>query len=568
MNKVSKPIQCHTFVIAGEAGQGIDSISGIISKVVKKYGYNIFDTKEYMSRIRGGCNSTEIRISIERVCCYADKINYLFLLGGEIPSHLRKRISPDTVIFCEEKRSKEYEWVTTIIKTDFPALSQNIGGKIYANTIAAGIIWGICNIDSKFIEESISEIFAKKGEDIANKNINAANEGIKIVKSIKDKTFQELGTPLNLSNEIILNGGEAVSLGCIVGGCNFISAYPMSPGTGVLTYLATQAKDFEIIAEQAEDEIAAINMAIVACYSGARAMTTTSGGGFALQEEGVSLSGMLETPVVIHIGQRPGPATGLPTRTEQGDLDLALYSGHGDFPRIILAPGTLQECFELGKTAFDMADRFQVPVFILTDQYILDSSYNIPAFAINKEKIVKHTVKTNPEYKRYLLTDDGLSPRGIPGYGEGLVIVDSDEHDEEGHITEDLELRIKMVDKRKKKINLILKNSIQPVFTGNDSSEILVVSWGSTFHSITEALSVLNNKNIASLHFPQVYPVPLEAKKYFEKKKKIIVVENNSNAQFAKLLKRNLEIKIDHTILKYNGLPFSPEELIEKLDQI
>jgi len=215
-------------------------------------------------------------------------------------------------------------------------------------------------------------------------------------------------------------------LGAIAGGCSFISTYPMSPSTGVWIFLTQHSKEFDIITDQSEDEISAINMAIGAWYAGARGMVATSGGGFALMVEGLSLASMIETPVVIHLGQRPGPATGLPTRTEQADLEFVLHAGHGEFPRIILTPGTMEDAFNLSQRAFDLADKYQVPVFILTDQYFLDSYYNLPSLNLSDIRNQSHVVKTNKEYKRYQLTENGISPRGIPGYGEGLVSVDSD----------------------------------------------------------------------------------------------------------------------------------------------
>ena len=297
-------------------------------------------------------------------------------------------------------------------------------------------------------------------------------------------------------------------------------------------------------------------------------MVTTSGGGFALMQEGVSLAGMLELPVVIHLAQRPGPATGLPTRTEQGDLELALYSGHGEFPRIIYAPGGIQDLFYLTQRAFNLADKYQIPVVILTDEYLMDSYYNTVEFDLRKIKIEKYINKTKKNYKRYQLTENGISERGIPGWGEGLVLVDSDEHDEYGRITEDLSLRTKMVDKRLKKLKEIKKEEISPELVGNQEYEILVVGWGSTYHIIKEALEILKKDKVSFLHFKQVYPLPSETEDYLKKAKKIIMVENNATSQFSKLLKLYTGIEVEHKILKYNGLPFYVDELIVQLEKI
>jgi 2-oxoglutarate ferredoxin oxidoreductase subunit alpha len=284
--------------------------------------------------------------------------------------------------------------------------------------------------------------------------------------------------------------------------------------------------------------------------------------------EGLSLAGMIESPLVVHIGQRPGPATGLPTRTEQGELLFALYSGHGEFPRIILAPGTIEDCFYLSQKAFNLADQYQVPVFILTDQYLLESHYNISLLDPTRTPLQKHFIKTKQGYKRYELTEAALSPRGIPGFGEGLVVLDSDEHNEEGHITEDLDLRTGMVNKRLKKLDLIRNDTIPPELVGPENYKTLIVGWGSTYHAIKEALGRLGTDDIAFLHFKQVYPLHPEAIAYFKKAKKTVIVENNGTGQFAQLIRMQTGFDMDRKILKYNGVPFSVEELEEKLKSV
>ncbi|MHA1410406.1 MAG: 2-oxoacid:acceptor oxidoreductase subunit alpha, partial [Candidatus Odinarchaeia archaeon] len=342
----------------------------------------------------------------------------------------------------------------------------------------------------------------------------------------------------------------------------------MSPSTGVLTFLSQHSKDFNIIAEQAEDEISAINMGLGAWYAGGRAMVTTSGGGFALMCEGISLAGMIESPMVIHLAQRPGPATGLPTRTEQGDLNLVLYAGHGEFPRIIFAPGDIEEAFYLTHKAFNLADKFQVPVFILTDQFLIDSYYNLPLLDISKLRNESNIIETKKGYKRYKFTSNGLSARGIPGFGEGRVLVDSDEHDEEGHITESMETRKNMVDKRLKKMELIKQEIEQPKLIGNRDYETLIVSWGSTLHIVEEAIKHINTDKMSLLHFSQVYPLPPETEKYLKEANESVIVEGNATSQFSKLIKLETGIDITKKILKYNGLPFFVEELVHQLNKL
>jgi 2-oxoglutarate ferredoxin oxidoreductase subunit alpha len=284
--------------------------------------------------------------------------------------------------------------------------------------------------------------------------------------------------------------------------------------------------------------------------------------------EGLSLAGMIESPMVVHIGQRPGPATGLPTRTEQGELLFALYSGHGEFPRIILAPGTIEDCFYLAQKAFDLADQYQVPVFLLTDQYLLESHYNISSLDPTRIPFKKHFVETKQDYRRYQLTESGLSPRGIPGFGEGLVVLDSDEHDEEGHITEDLDLRTKMVNKRLKKLDLLKKDILAPELVGPENYKTLIIGWGSTYPILKEALERLGRKDAALLHFKQVYPLHQNTVDFLAKAKKRVNVENNGTGQFGQLLRMQTGFDMDQKILKYNGSPFSVEELEEGLKSV
>ena len=553
-----------SIVLAGEAGQGINTVEKILVSIFKVCGYNVFSTKEYMSRVRGGINSISIRLSSKKVSAYSENTDILFCLSKGIPERLKDRINDDTLLVGEADNIKG-DSIKEQQKAGAPLkeISEKLGGKIYINTVAAGIITGLLGIEENISKRQIEKIFDGKNEDIIFKNIKAVAEGADYGLKLKEKRElkYELGQGAETEEEIFINGSEAVALGALAGGCNFISSYPMSPSTGVLTFLAQNAKDFGVIAEQAEDEISAVNMAIGAWYAGARALVTTSGGGFALMQEGVSLAGMHESPLVIHLAQRPGPATGLPTRTEQGDLELALYSGHGEFPRIIFAPGSLEDAFYLTQKAFNLADKYQIPVFILTDQYLLDSYYNIPGLDMKKIQNKKHFIETVKDYKRYKYTDTGISPRGIPGNGDGLVCADSDEHGEEGYITEDMDVRVRMVDKRLKKADGIIDDSEEPELIGNPEFSILVLGWGSTYHVIKESLGNTGREDMAFLYFNQVYPLHPKIKDYMSRAEVTAIIENNATSQFSRLIKRETGKDMDKKLLKYNGMPFSVEEV-------
>ncbi|MHC4646938.1 MAG: 2-oxoacid:acceptor oxidoreductase subunit alpha, partial [Planctomycetota bacterium] len=541
----------------------------LLTRIFKLSGYHVFATKEYMSRIRGGMNSTLIRVSSGPVRAFVDRIDVLVALDNGAIRHVEKRITPKTIILAEKNViGADFDQSRfSFIDVPFTGAASQIGNKVYANAVAAGAVTALFKVSQSLVCDYVRQFFHAKSAEVTEDNVKAADSGYRLGSNLADsgKIGFSIAADTTVKDHLVLNGAEAVGLGAIAGGCNFIAAYPMSPSTGVLVFLAGHAKDFGVIAEQAEDEIAAINMAVGAWYAGARAMVTTSGGGFALMTEGLSLAGMLESPVVIHLAQRPGPATGLPTRTEQADLELALYAGHGEFPRIILAPGKIEDAFYLTQKAFNLADKYQVPVFVLTDQYFIDSYYNIPSLDLSRTRVENHIVKTQQDYKRYELRENGISPRGIPGHGQGLVAVDSDEHDIEGHITEDLGLRTKMVDKRLKKTEAMADDTVPPELVGPEDYETLIVCWGSTCNVINEAIENLAADNVAMLHFKQVYPLPRQTEDYLKRAKKTVIIENNATCQFGRLIKLHTGIDVEDRILKYSGLPFSVEQVVHEL---
>lgn len=561
-----------SIVLCGEAGQGIQTVEQILTKVLKFSGYNIFGTKEYMSRVRGGSNSTQIRVSSKRVCSPVDRIDILIPFDKKALEHVAGRIRENTVIIGEKKElfpdggDEKYN----CIDIPFSKIASDVGGAVYFNTVATGVIAGLFSVDRQRFVDFISVFFADSSDSIIEKNKDAVGRGYDRARTLLDagRIHVDVAAHPEVENEILINGADAVGIGAIAGGCNFVASYPMSPSTAVLVFLAAHADEFGIIVEQAEDEIAAMNMTLGAWYAGARALVTTSGGGFALMEEAVGLAGMLESPVVIHLAQRPGPATGLPTRTEQGDLQLALYSGHGEFPRIILTPGSLEDAVYLSHLAFNAADKYQVPAFVLTDQYFMDSYYNLPSVDISNTQAVHYFVETDETYKRYALSEDGISPRGIPGFGTGLVAVDSDEHDEEGHITEDLDLRVAMVNKRLAKMTEMENDAVPPELIGKDDYSMLVVGWGSTYQVIKEALNEMNRDDIAFLHYKQVYPLHPSTMEYLKRARYVVVIEGNATGQFANLIKLRTGYEVHHRILKYNGLQYTVEEVIDRLSKV
>lgn len=553
-----------SIVLGGAAGRGVQTIQSILTSVLKREGYFVSASQEYMSRIRGGSNSTEIRVTAERRLAYVKKIDLLLPLDSASLDHLAPRIGPETVILADTKTIKPGG--RRVVDVPFSAVADELGNQLFANTVAAGVVFGILQADLAGLETYLAEVFARKGDDVVEKNRTAARKGYELGKHLAYVEHLDISLPRKKETaaEFLINGNDALGLGLLAGGANFLAAYPMSPSTGILTFFAERAQKLGLAVEQAEDEISAINMGLGASYAGARAIVTTSGGGFALMEEGVSLAGIIETPIVIHLAQRPGPATGLPTRTEQADLNLALYSGHGEFPRAIFSPGTLEELYLCGQLAMDVADKYQVPVFILTDQYLLDAIGSVPEEKFEDIRWRSHLIETAADYKRYAFTESGVSPRGVPGYGSGLVVVDSDEHTEDGHLTEDLATRVRMMDKRLGKETLMRKELLPPVAVGPEEAETILVGWGSTRGALEEALAASGRTDIRYLHFPQVWPLPARTKSLFKGAKKTIVAELNATGQFANLLKQH-GVKVTDNMLQYTGEPFAADELTEKI---
>ncbi len=563
MKTYSKDI---SLVLGGAAGQGIQTVEALLMTVLKRAGYRVFASKEYMSRIRGGSNSTEIRITTNPVSAFVKRIDFLFALDTGVVEHLEKRVSPETLVFGDQKKLGNVS-ATHFVDVPFSQFAQELGNPIFTSTVAVGVALGILGVERKFLDEYLATRFAKKGPEVVQKNLEAALKGHNFGTHLAYSQGFEVHLTKNkeVEDEVLMSADTALGLGALAAGCNYVSSYPMSPGTGLLTFLAQNGSEFGVVVDQAEDEIAAINQVLGAWYAGARALVTTSGGGFSLMCEGISLAGIIETPAVIHIGMRPGPATGLPTRTEQADLNLALYAGHGEFPRVIYAPGNAEETFTAIQLAFHMADTFQIPAFVLTDQFLLDSIRSFAPDALRFEKVTQAIVKSKADYLRYQVTESGVSPRALPGYGEGMVTVDSDEHTEDGRITESADVRVTMQDKRMRKLPALYEAALVPSALGSiGDAETVIVTWGSNKGVLEEALDTVSSKKLAGLHFAQVYPLATEGKKWLQGKK-VVVLENNATGQFARLLRDEYSLESTESILQYDGSPFAVEDVIEYL---
>ena len=515
-----------------------------------------------MSRIRGGNNTTQFRVSGKKVTSYVEKTDYVIVFNKGALYRLGSRMNGDTVIigpadFIEEEVRSSHK----IKEVDFIEVAKKAGNPKYVNTAILGFISGMLDLDESIGEKLLAKKLGKKGEEVVDKNIEAFKSGAELGRGCGFGI--KIPMDPKVSEKPAISGTEALVIGSLAGGCDFITSYPMSPSTGILVGMSGKANEYGVAVEQAEDEIAAINMVLGAWYAGARAMASTSGGGFALMTEGLSMSGIGETPAVIHLAQRPGPGTGLPTRTEQGDLNLVVHAGHGEFPRVVLAPGSLEDGIVLSQKAFNIADKYQVPVVILSDAHYVNQAYNLDKVDFSKMKNEYFIAESEKGYKRYLLTENGRSPRSVPGYGEGLVCVDSDEHDETGHITEDFSVRVAQQDKRMRKLSDY--EDIEPELIGPKEYKTLVVGWGSTYGVLREAADRLGDHGLACLHYKQVYPLPDISREMLEKAEKLILLEQNYSGQFGNLIKKEWGIEFDRKILKYDGMQFSLEEVEEEL---
>jgi 2-oxoglutarate ferredoxin oxidoreductase subunit alpha len=410
----------YTIKIGGEAGQGLQTIGGILAKVFVKNGFYLFSHQEYMSRIRGGHNFYQLRFSDSPVMCSKAEVDILVALNLETIELHRNELSRYGMVIYDSKVTKRKFHSEEFLDVPFREIAVKEGGApIMENTVATGAVLGMLGMDMKSYEEVLREVFKKKGDEVVSRNLSAAKAGYDY--AVTNCLKCRFSVPkAESSGMILINGNEAIGLGALLSGCRFYSAYPMTPSTGIMNYIASKANEYGIVVEQAEDEISAINMALGASFAGMRAMTGSSGGGFALMVEGLSLGAMTEIPIVIAEVQRPGPATGLPTRTEQTDLLFVLYAGHGEFPRVVFAPGTPEQAFYLTNKAFDLAEKYQIPVLLLSDQYLADSQWTVMPFDTDMLKHRDYRLRGEKlreldTYRRHVFTKDGISPMAVPG---------------------------------------------------------------------------------------------------------------------------------------------------------
>lgn len=557
--------------IAGAAGQGVKSAGLMFSKLFTRSGFEVYNHTEYPSLIRGGHNTIQINVSKSPIGATTNKIDLLVALNKEsLGLHLSELKKDGAVLLDEAYLTDDLLSNNQITFLGLPIVKiiESIkANNLLSNTVALGAVTQILGADLNLLKQLLNEEYGRKGPEIIELNFQAALLGYEYGISHFINKYHKNFPQLNKQQKtMLLNGVDAVFLGAIASDLKFASIYPMSPVSGIMHLLAEAQEKTGLILKQTEDEISAIHMALGASFAGARAMTSTSGGGFCLMSEGLGLAAMTETPIVIINGMRPGPATGLPTWSEQGDLNFILNAHQGDFPRIVLAPGDAKEAYELTKSAFNLADKYQTPVVILMDKNLCENEQSFAFF--NLEKQVdrgKLTKILDPEFKRYKNEMDGISTRSIPGVGN-FLIANSDEHDETGFSSENLENRNLQMRKRMQKLTTCFENDMeQPILYGQKHADLTIVSWGSNKGGIIKAME--NFSNVNYLHLTWMNPFPYKfVKEVLLNSKKTLIFEYNFGGQLKKLIKEQTGIQIEQSVLRYDGRIFTVEEIIEEIN--
>ena len=574
-----------TWRIAGEAGDGIFSSATLFGKTCSRGGLQVFAKAEYPSLIRGGHNEIYLRVAEKEIFSHRKHTDVLIALNKEsIDRHLPSVSENGALIFDNDAIKLSDEFIKQHAKINFIHVPlQKIAldetkEKVMRNTVALGASFGLLNYGFDVFEQLIKEMFSKKGEEIVQKNMKAAEAGLKYVKENFKKEFSfTLNKIPNQPKRMLISGNEVLALGAIQAGCKFLAAYPMTPASSIMHFFAKMEKPYNLIMKHAEDEIAAINLAIGAGFAGVRAMTSTSGGGFSLMTEALGLAAMGEVPVVVVTVQRPGPSTGLPTRQEQGDLRQVLHASQGEFPRIVISLNSIEDCFYRAGEAFNLAEKFQTPVILLSDKFLGESLKTEEFFDVSRIKIDRGEIfspKSEEEkknYKRFKLTDSGVSPRVLPGT-EGIVFrSSSDEHDETGYIWEEPDNRKEMVDKRTRKLIGIKKELLPQKIVGESKADLTITCFGSTLGIALEAVKLAEKEKLKVNIFPITYMSPFKSEEVLnvlKGNKENLIIENNQTGQLQGLIKEKTGFEFKHAFNKYNGRQFYPEEILEKIKKV
>ncbi len=571
--------------VGGQAGDGIASIGESIARSFSRMGLHVFGLNAYQSVIRGGHVWYHARASEGKVHCQGDQIDIIYAMDRQTVTIHSPLLRPGgTIIFDPEKFPLAPTEVPSGVHL-LPVPTLEIARKytsqsILQNAAGIGAVSFLAGIPLDVVHQVLTDSFGRKAGDIVTWNVGASADGYHAAEkqvASHPKAHSKQGPP-----KLLMTGNQAIALGAAAAGCKFLVQYPMTPATSIMHWLAAHSRALGIVVKQSEDELASINMAIGASYAGVRTMTASSGGGFALMTEGLGMAGMAEVPVVVVDAARAGPSTGLPTKTEQGDLNLMMGAGQGEWPRAVLAPSNPVEAFRLTAAAFDLSERFQTPVLVLTDFHLAEAMEGVDREEIDFNVPIPSlfTVEPNtPDYRRYLVTDSGVSPRAFPGQAGLNHIALSDEHDEHGGDVSDIRAGIpeavawrkKMMEKRMRKLEGLAKAAPPPVFEGPANAPLTFVAWGSPVGAVRDAMTLLHEQGKATnlLRFPTLYPLdPEVVRSMFARTRKTLLVEGNYSGQFGHLLRAETGVEFPHTFFKYDGEPFYPHQIVERAMEV
>jgi len=568
--------------IGGQQGEGVESTDRIFSTALNRLGYYLYGYRHFSSRIKGGHTNNKIRISTSPIRAISDDLDILVAFDQESIDLNTHELRAGGVVVADAKFNPALpEGVNgRLFAVPITAIAEELGTSLMKNMVASGASWALLGLPLEVFNKAVEEEFGRKGAAIVEKNVEAVRRGAEFVLELAGGPIEEFRLDqADGEQKLFMIGNEAIGLGSIAAGCRLMSAYPITPASEIMEYLIKKLPQFGGTVVQTEDEIAAVTMAIGANYAGVRTMTASAGPGLALMMEAIGLAGMTETPLVIVNTQRGGPSTGLPTKQEQSDLNAMVYGTHGEIPKIVIAPASIEDCFYDTIEAFNLAEQYQVPVIIMTDLQLSLGKQScdmlkLDELPINRGKLVRDLpeLQQNELFKRYELTEDGVSPRVIPGDKYGLHHVTGVEHDETGRPSENSVNRQKMMDKRLTKLDgLTIRDAIR-IDAPHDQADLLVVGMGSTGGTIDEARGRLEADGLATNHITirQIHPFPTAlVAAEMAKAKKVIVLENNATGQLASQVKLYAggADKIE-SVLKYDGNPFLPSEVYKACKEL
>jgi 2-oxoglutarate ferredoxin oxidoreductase subunit alpha len=566
--------------IGGAAGQGVATPGDIFCKIFSRRGLHVNAYNAYQSIIRGGHTFLTVRTGPDPVTNMGDSMDLLIPLNQDtMDRHLRLLKAGGACLYNDQITPGTPADGVQLCPIPVSKLADITKNKLAQNTLTMCAALSMAGVGFPALESVITEQFGKKGQAVIDENVSVARAGY----DYASQNFKPFAWPLPMTENkyAVLSGNAAMAMGGAAAGVKFYCAYPMSPSTGVLHWMADHARKAGIVVRQVEDEIGVINMAIGAAHAGVRSMCATSGGGFALMSEGLGLSAQAEIPVVVIDCQRAGPSTGVPTKTEQGDLWQMLGAAFGDYPRVIAAPLDIGDCFTLMAEIFNIADRFQCPGIVLCDLLLAEGRLSVDPKVLNfrphvdrGELITSNGSDTHEEYKRYLITESGVSPRVIPGVQGHTHVVSSDEHDENGVLISDeytnATKRRAMMEKRMRKEAGIAASVPAPKLAGPADAQVTLIGWGSTDGVIEEARELLADEGITANQLQIRWLVPLHGDAILEilkSSKHTIIVENNFSGQFARYLRSETSFVANGHIRKYDGEPFMPHHIVEAVKE-